>query len=304
MKIEIANSSDDSVLNLREQLTDWCYAVIPGEKPEACLLEHDHWLGSSRDGSVWGLAIDFEPSREGYPEPDPHSDKAPDKFDAFLLDPPKRQEDVIQEILFRVHVASLAGPPNAKAIEKIIAAVPFREFRRVEEFLPEAPKDWLDLPAELVLGVNISEHVSIPGNFWEQFRRETLRDAVEVVCSPRISGFALNYTLAAREVIPLLRWDLSWPLSRRGKRRPEKREAVQGSVPWEHHADTSLLTIYQSVPGGGEFGAPDYFSEPTIRLQVGGRTSDQAITGWHQCAKPLRKIRANLGPLTNLYDQL
>ncbi len=34
-----------------------------------------------------------------------------------------------------------------------------------------------------------------------------------------------------------------------------------------------------------------YFGEPIVRLRVGGRTQEEAISNWHRCAKTLRKWR-------------
>lgn len=160
--------------------------------------------------------------------------------------------------------------------------------------MPEAPKEWLDLPAEILVDVDLSELTSVTGRSVQEFARDNLTDVLRVVSSPRQAGILFAYCLAAREVIPLLGWNVDWPLSRRGQRQPVKRTTVQGVVPWESHPDSSLLSIYQSVPYVGSASAPSYYTEPTVRLRVGGRTAKEAIKNWHQCAQALRRLKRQI----------
>jgi hypothetical protein len=263
----------------------WTYVLAPYDLPgrECCFLQ-DFWLGHSRNGKTWVLAVmpygvedDFNPQECAV---------------AALLDPPKQHVDTIAEILIRVYIAGQSGDLlDTSAIENILAAVHFPVYQGVGHYLPEAPRDWLHLPAELVVGFTLSEGACVSRYTFEEYRRDAIEEVLRVVCGPRQDGILITYSLVAREVVPLLAWDVDWPLSRRGKEPPERREKVQGMLPWEYEADRSLLTIYQHVPGTGFWCAPPYCSKPVARLRVGGRTREAAITNWTTCARALRRLR-------------
>jgi hypothetical protein len=127
----------------------------------------------------------------------------------------------------------------------------------------------------------------------EKFNRDTLQDALQVVCGPRFQSITIGYTPVTKDVVPLLAWEVDWPLVRRGRRLPAQRQAkVQGALPWEEVPNQSLLTIYQSVPSVGMFGMFLHEdAKPVVRLEVAGRTPDEAVANWHRCAKALRLMR-------------
>jgi hypothetical protein len=294
MRILLPTPQNDDFLEALNQVESWDFVVAPYNLPgkDSC-LKQDFWLGSSHNGKTWILSVvpfddyeDFNPAESAI---------------AALLDPPKQNEDTIAEILFRIYIeGETVDRLSAAAIDAILADVQFPEYLPVESYLPDAPKDWQQLPSELVVGFTLSEGACVGGGTFNEYSRDSLEDVLRVVCGPRQDGILIAYTLAAREVIPLLKWDVDWPLSRRGTAAPERREKVQGMLPWETEADQSLLSIYQHVSGTGFWGAPPYFSKPVVRLRVGGRSQEEAISNWYQCARALRRLKKD----TPVFDPL
>ena len=278
----------DDFLEALNQVESWNLVVPSYNLPDrdSC-FGWDFWLGSSRNGKTWILSVvpfddydDFDPAESAI---------------TALLDPPRQNEDTIAETLFRIYITGkTVDRLSADTIDEILADVQFPEYLPVENYLPEAPKDWLQLPTELVVGFTISECACITRGLFEQYKRDSLEDALRVICGPRHDGVLITYTLAAREVIPLLNWDVDWPLTRRGTAAPERREKVQGMLLWETEADQSLLSIYQLVSDTGFWGAPSYYGKPVVRLRVGGRSQEEAISNWYQCARALRTMKRNI----------
>ena len=285
MRILLPTPQNDDFLDALNQVESWDFVVasynLPGRK---ICFGQDFWLGSSRNGKTWLLAAVPTGIYEGF---DPTETAV-----AALLDPPKQNEDTIADTLFRIYIAGeTVDRLSADAIDAILADVQFPEYLPVESYLPESPKDWLHLPTELVVGFTLSEGACVGGGTFNEYSRDSLEDVLRVVCGPRQDGILIAYTLAAREVIPMLSWDVDWPLTRRGTTAPERREKVQGMLPWETEADQSLLSIYQHVSGTSFWGVPPYFSKPIVRLRVGGRSQEEAISNWYQCARALRRLK-------------
>ena len=293
MRIVLAGSSAEDLAGIGEQICEWRYASVPWgiEAPESCFAEHQHWLGSSRDGRVWALAVSFDAFKQDSPKLGSTVGKIPLEIIAFLLDPPKRDVDTITKILLRTHMASVDNQVNPTLIDKIVRAVPFPQWCEVASYLPQAPNDWLELPAELLVNFQLSEGGAVGESTFKEYARDSLKDALQVVCGPRVWNILIGYTLAAREVTPLLVWEVDWPLSRRGDSPPTKRGKVQGDLPWESHTDTSLLGIYQYLPKNPNELGPHPYHHPIVRLRVGGRTSEEATVNWHQCARELRRLK-------------
>ena len=289
-------AQDGDFIEALNQIESWNFVVVPYNLPDRDIcFKQNLWLGSSRNGRTWLLAavpfgIDerFDPAETAV---------------AALLDPPKQNEDTIAEILLRIYIAGKEVNRLSKSSsDEILAAVTFPEYRSVASCLPDAPHEWLQLPAELVVGFELSEGACVSRYTFDEYSRDSLEDVLRVACGPRQDGILIDYTLAAREVIPLLSWDVDWPLTRRGTAAPERREKVQGMLPWETETDLSLLTIYQHVPGTGFWLTPPYFSKPVVRLRVGGRSQEEAVSNWYQCARALRAMKRNIPEITPLWE--
>jgi hypothetical protein len=166
------------------------------EQPEVCILRHAHWLGSSRDGRVWALAIS---SNDALEEDDSlvayDDDQAPGEIVVYLLDPPRRYVGPIETILFRVHVATVSGTIDANTIDRIVAEVPFKDPLRVAEYFPMAPKEWLDLPAGIFVDLDGSEGTGLNQHIVQEYARNTIEEALKIVCAPRECGILVVYTL-------------------------------------------------------------------------------------------------------------
>jgi hypothetical protein len=297
MRILLPTPQNDDFLEALNQVESWDLAVAPYNLPgrDNCFGQ-DFWLGASRNGSTWVLAAVPFGDYEGF---DPAEAAV-----AALLDPPKQNEDTITEILLRIYIAGKeVDRLNKSTIDEILTEVPFPEYLPVESHLPEAPQNWLQLPAEFVVNFTLSEGACVGGCTFNEYSRDSLEDVLRVVCGPRHDGILIAYTLAVREVIPLLNWDVDWPLARRGTAAPERREKVQGMLPWETEADQSLLSIYQHVSGTGFWMAPPYYSKPVVRLRVGGRSQDEAISNWYQCAHALRTMKRNIPEIAPLWER-
>jgi len=81
------------------------------------------------------------------------------------------------------------------------------------------------------------------------------------------------------------------PLARKSKTPPIERKKVQGSLPWEAEAETTLLEVYQHIKADDPWAiGPPYFGEAAIWLRVGGRTPEEAKKNWDRCAKALRSL--------------
>lgn len=276
-----------------KQLGHWTYAVVPHGigASEQCELLHDHWLGCSDRGDVWGLAVDDQ-SGPGTQQTQAGTGLAAMPVTVVLLvDPPKRDPRTIANLLLQVHVEIARAGDQRPALERILAEAKFPEYLSVADFLPEAPEDWLPLPAELVVAFQLSENACVGERQFQEYRRDSLFDAIRVVCGRRHDGLLIEYNLVAREVVPLLRWNMDGPLSRRGQGEPTERTSVQGDLPWEQHADSTLLSVYQYIPIRGFALAPSYTGKPVVRLRVGGLTPKAAVENWERCAKQLRRLR-------------
>ena len=92
--------------------------------------------------------------------------------------------------------------------------------------------------------------------------------------------------------LPLTPYEVDWPLSRRGKEDPIRRDKTQGDLPWEEETSTALVVLHQHVSRCvGWMGAPSFFAEPVVRLTVAGRDEAKAISNWQMIAKELRRFR-------------
>lgn len=269
-----------------KQGADWDFIVPSPSSGGRADYDHDYWLGSSSDGQTWFLAV-IEWESGGI---------CPDDVVVALTHPPKQNTKSIGEILIRVYSASIRQDRlTSTQIRELADSVEFPEYPQVRHLFPEAPYEWRDLPCELTVGFTLSEGACVTDATFAEYRRDSIVDALQVVCEPRHDGILIHYALQARDVIPFVVWDVDWPLLRRGKEKPYERKKVQRTVPWEAEADTTLFEIYQhlSISGVWQIGPP-YFGEPKARLRVGGRTPDTAMINWNLCASAIRKIRQSI----------
>jgi len=262
------------------EVTDWELVIPPDSSGYAHAYKKAFWLGGSDDGKYYFLAAakdELVPLRDSV---------------LAITEPLSRECSYLTEVMFRaLAVTQRAGALSDKAAADILSRVSLPSYQMGGEFSPDLPKQWLSLPCELVVGFTLSEGAHVSRATFKEYRRDALREALEVVKGKRHDGILLRYLLHTRGVVPFLFWDLDAPLARRGQQLPQKREKVQVSVPWEAEADATLLEIYQHLPSRGIWSVgPPYFGEPRVRLRVGGRTEEEAIANWEKCARTLRRI--------------
>ncbi len=218
-----------------------------------------------------------------------------DNVEVYLLNPPIRDSDIISNILVQVHFAKLDDESfSVETINGIVKNNPFSKHKLVKSYFPYAPNEWADLPVELEVNIALSEGAGLYHGIFEEFKRDTLREAMSVVCGSRFDGLLIGYTLQVRNVVPFLGWNVDWALARQGKEKPYRRERVQGNLPFEDKPDVGLFTIYQNVKRVAPYYSLHYFDEPTIRLTVGGANSDQAVFNWQSCARYFRTLKKSL----------
>jgi len=265
-----------------EKIDDWRLTIPSEESGQYDAVLSTFWLGNSNDGKVWALKIE----NEGM---DDCEDLSELSTVAALIDPPKRSPNAIAEILLRVYSSLNADGTIADKIriDEIVSSVDFPEYKLVSDYLPSPPKSWGDIPCELAVAFELSEGAGVNRATFKSYRRDSFQDVLEVLKGPRDEGILIRYSLMAREVTPLLAWDIDWPLLRRGKEAPVERTKVQGDYPWEQVADNTLVCVYQHLVNRSLW-TPPYFGEPTVRLCTGGTSPEDAISNWHNCAKFLR----------------
>ena len=285
MKIRIPRNLDQAGRIL--QAVDCIRVHVCARAYEPALPRTRLWLGSSDDRQLWCLLA--HPS-------DPAD--APEHFQpqhlvAWLAAPPKGHDETIGNLLTAAYVALLTGERlDADRLQSIIAAHPFPVYRTVAEYLPEAPAEWLALPAEIDLSIGLSEWGGVNWSVFEHYRRESLEAVVATLFAPRPRYILLNYHLEAREVVPLARYEVNWPLLRRGKQAPYRRRSkVQGTAPWEEEANPRLMTLYQKASIYERSLTPHPFEEPVVRLVVAGLDPEQAIRNWYRVARALRAMK-------------
>jgi len=186
------------------------YHVVPNLPDHH--LHLDFWLGSSNDCQTWALfAVDknYEIANQ---------EISPSDLVAWLTAPPKDNSDTIGAILAHVHFAILQGKLlDDSLIHSIIALHPFPSYLTVAHYLPEGPEEWLPLPAEIMVSFELSEGACLYPSIFEEYKRDSFKDVIATLFSPRIDGNTLSYSLLIRKVVPLESYEVDWPLARRGK---------------------------------------------------------------------------------------
>lgn len=155
----------------------------------------------------------------------------------------------------------------------------------VGDLFPEAPADWQRLPATLEVGFRLLPGQCVSQILFDEYRADTIAEAVDKAIVHRADCIFVHYRLAAVRVAPLIDWYVSRGWESRGLRGGgfAPRESIQGPVPWEYDADSTLLEI---------FNKPINSWTGRCLLRVGGRGRSNALARWHQCAGPIRELAA------------
>lgn len=288
MRIEIADSTTQSqaLLGVIDEIN---FFVVMNRDPKQ--PPWDYWLGNSQDGSIWAMFA-ADPADETVDCEEMDFEKY---LVAWLSDPPQRLPETIGQILYDVHIAHLSGKGNSDELLKLIVdANPFPIYRALSEHMPNPPEEWKDLPIKIEVRIGLSEGAGVNRSTYEEYSVDTLQEAVQRVSSPRIHGILLIYEIFAVGAISLAPYEVDWPLSRRGKDLPYKREKVQGTLPWEYKSSNRLFSIYQHVKKVGASWSYAYYDEPVVRLSVAGKNPDSTIQNWNKVAKYFRSLRSKM----------
>lgn len=151
----------------------------------------------------------------------------------------------------------------------------------VKEIFPEAPDSWCSYPATVEVGLNLVDGNCLDGSFFEKYERRDFISAAKCFFFASIDGcdgLFLVYSLNANGVRHLLKWDVTWPLSRRGENKPVRRGA-----------DPTLIELSQQPRWHAFLGGSYLFRHSRATLRVGGRTPEEAIQNWEHCARILRR---------------
>jgi hypothetical protein len=284
-RIACLRGNENDLTGIEEELgdvEDW-QLVVPSETSGyGDDFGRNFWIGFSVESRRWILATT--------------KDKLVPERDALLTlqDAQTADTNYVAEVLLRALAATERdGNLSEDAARAILEEVPLPQYRRASDYLPELPKEWHDLPCELVVAFSLSDGAHVGRDTFKHYQRDTLSDALGVLRNGRHDGILIRYQLQTRGVVPFLFWDSDSPLARRGKDEPRERQKVQKGVPWEVDADPTILELYQHLTSDDPWSAgPPYFGEPTIWLRVGGRTKEEADDNWTRCAKALRQLGA------------
>lgn len=286
MEIKLANQLGENINSQLKSISDWRVAIFPAtlklDDDDEVFL-HDFWIGSSKDRNTWVLSRSKSADVgvvSGNPDPL-----------VFLYNPLKPEPTIITEIMVKVYLSTRDGIPDERRIESIINGVPFPEYKPIELLFPDVPTKWLGIPAEWVVGFQLSDGAGVTLTLYGEYERDSLEGVMDIVGGERHPGILINYNLVAREVYPFLTWDVDWPLARRSKDLPAQRTKTQGELPWEEVTNCSLLTIYQYLPIENSTWEIPYYGQPVVRLRVAGLSREDAVRNWHHCAKIIRKVR-------------
>jgi hypothetical protein len=245
----------------------------------------DYSIGISKSGDIYALRIS---------ENNKENDVFTKNVFALLIDPPKKNLAVIQDILLTVRKKYLINKNiDDFEINNFLDSIIFPSYLSGNEILEGLPEDWVNFPIDFDLSIRLSENVLFNKNMYEQYRVNSFEAIIENIFSERIDGYLLSYSLVAKEVTPLLIWDVDWPLLRAGKNFPIKRDMLEGSLPSQYVNNNNLLTIYQSIKKNPR-GNPYFYGEPTVRLRVGGISEKIAIKNWYKCSKAIKAILVKL----------
>lgn len=158
----------------------------------------------------------------------------------------------------------------------------------VARLFPGAPVAWHGFPASVEVSFALVEGNSVYPSLFDDYRRSDFESAARTLLGTNVDGLFLNYALEVRGIFPHFGYEVEWPLARRGKSKPVRRQSATKIHPESHEPDRTLVELSQSPKGG-------YFSGSTTMLRVGGRTADEAIDNWMSCARAIRALRKDLG---------
>ena len=160
-----------------------------------------------------------------------------------------------------------------------------------EILLPECPDEWKEWLASIGVGFTLVDGFSINEDMFKEYYRPTLYQSAVLLFQEEANDCVFpSYGVFAVDVVPAFEWWVSWPLQRRGTMDGIlRRGKACGAEGWEARDKYTLLRLYM-MPKYSNTAWCYIPSKGQLRLDVGGRTKEQAIENWYRIARPLRRI--------------
>lgn len=261
----------EEALGLIAKLCSWVNVLPPRNVEWA--VNYQFWLGASADFDCCVLfAFPYNDIK-----PEPSAENAL----AWLENANEKNASTVGRILLEAYVTSRRRD-SLVAIQPIEVEIP--EASTVATIGAFFPGYWSQWPASLELSFELSEGQGVNASLYNEYKCETIEDALRVVMKPRVSGLLIRYSLVAElDAVPLLPYIVDRSLFGGKRISPERR-------PRNDYA--RLIELYQHVRRRVGFGRePAYYDEHTVRLAVSGKTAEEAERNWSAIAKELRYLR-------------
>ena len=160
-----------------------------------------------------------------------------------------------------------------------------------EVLFSKVPDEWLDWPCHVEVSYTLTENGCVSSACYEEYDALNVEEATDKLFAPENEGILARYRIHTEEIASPYRWNVSWPLFRRGSEKGiVKRGKRQGAVPWYWYDDDTLFEIWNKP-------LDSYGFKTRFMVEVGGRNKEEAVENWHLLVKPLRKrfkeVRSN-----------
>jgi hypothetical protein len=160
-----------------------------------------------------------------------------------------------------------------------------------EILLPECPEAWKEWLVSIRVDFTFIDGFSIYEDMFKEDYRPTLYQSAVLLFQEEAEDCVFpSYGVFTVDVVPAFEWWVSWPLQRRGTMDGIfRRGKICGAEGWGARYNHTLLRLYL-MPKYSDTAWCYIPSKGQLRLDVGGRTKEQAIENWYRVARPLRRI--------------
>ena len=160
-----------------------------------------------------------------------------------------------------------------------------------EILLPECPDAWKKWLISIRVDFTYINGFLIFADMFKEYYKSTLyQSAVFLFQREDEDCIFPSYGVFTVDVVPAFEWWVSWPLQRRGTMDGiSRRGDACGAEGWEARYKYTLVRLYL-MPKYSQTAWCRISSKGQLRLDVGGRTKEQAIDNWYKVARPLRRI--------------
>ena len=148
-----------------------------------------------------------------------------------------------------------------------------------EILLPECPDAWKEWLVSICVDFTFVDGFSLYEDLFKEYYRPTLYQSAVLLFQGEDEDYIFpSYGVFTVDVVPAFEWWVSWPLQRRGTVEGILRRGKAGGAEgWEAYYKHTLLRLYM-MPKYSNTAWCYYPSKGQLRLDVGGRTKEQANT--------------------------